>query len=380
MKAELSALRKEEENLTDNLNREKVNYERIDSEVRGKQERILDNGQKVGSLKEEIRTLEVRNAEHDAVIKTKTHESEEKSALKEDLERSISQAEEKGKTAEEELEDIRNKVRDLDILKKEVEYKRSGLVEKILNTYKVNLSELNMEVDDSVNWEETKNEIEELKAKLDRMGEVSLGAVEEHNELKGRYEFLVKQKEDLVKGADDLMQAIARINRTTRKMFVETFEAVKREFQDYFKMLFNGGKADLVLTDESNILESGVDIVAKPPGKKLQNITLLSGGEKAMTAIALVFALFKVNPSPFCILDEIDAPLDESNVVRFSRVLQGFLKTSQFIIVTHNRTTIRLSDVLYGVTMQEKGVSKIVSVKFADEEEVLEKESAPAAA
>ncbi len=155
---------------------------------------------------------------------------------------------------------------------------------------------------------------------------------------------------------------------------------IENEFQDYFKMLFNGGKADLVLTDETNILESGVDIVAKPPGKKLQNITLLSGGEKAMTAIALVFALFKVNPSPFCILDEIDAPLDESNVVRFSRVLQEFLKTSQFIIVTHNRTTIRLSDVLYGVTMQEKGVSKIVSVKFADEEEVPEKESAPAIA
>ncbi|MGB2662272.1 MAG: chromosome segregation protein SMC [Candidatus Omnitrophota bacterium] len=380
VKAELSALRKEDENLADNLNREKENYERVDSEVQEKQGRITDNGQKVKDLEEEIRILGERNIEHDGVIRVRTGESEEKRNQKDSLERTIAQAETKSREAEEELESVRNKVRDLDILKKETEYKRDGLVEKILSTYKVDLSGINIEVDEIADWERIQAEIEEIKAKLERMGEVSLGAVDEHKELKERYEFLVKQKDDLVKGADTLMQAITKINRTTRKMFVESFEAVRNEFQIYFKMLFNGGKADLVLTDETNILESGVDIVARPPGKKLQNISLLSGGEKAMTAIALVFALFKVNPSPFCILDEIDAPLDESNVVRFSRVLQEFLKTSQFIIVTHNRTTIRLSDILYGVTMQEKGVSKIVSVKFADEEEILAKEDATVAA
>jgi chromosome segregation protein len=161
---------------------------------------------------------------------------------------------------------------------------------------------------------------------------------------------------------------------------METFENVGREFNAYFRMLFNGGKAELVLEDEANVLECGVDIEVRPPGKKLHNIMQLSGGEKALTAIALIFALFKVNPSPFCILDEVDAPLDESNIVRFSRVLQEFLKTSQFLVVTHNRMTIQLADILYGITMEEKGISKVVSVKFSEEKKVSEGETVPVAA
>jgi len=217
----------------------------------------------------------------------------------------------------------------------------------------------------------------ELRDQLDKMGEVSLGAVEEHRELQERFEFLSKQRDDLTQARETLMQAIRKINSTTRKMFMETFEAIQKEFSNYFRMLFNGGKAELILEDETNPLECGIDIVVRPPGKKLQNIMLLSGGEKAMTAIALIFAIFKVNPSPFCILDEIDAPLDESNVVRFSRVLTEFLKLSQFLIVTHNRMTIQLADILYGITMQEKGVSKVVSVKFTEETDEAE-ETIPA--
>ena len=200
------------------------------------------------------------------------------------------------------------------------------------------------------------------------MGEVSLDAVEEHRELETRFEFLSKQSKDLAQSREDLLKAISHINKTTRKLFLETFEKIKVQFNDYFRMLFNGGRADIVLQDESDVLECGIDIIVRPPGKKLHNIMQLSGGEKAMTAIALIFAIFKVNPSPFCILDEIDAPLDESNIVRFCRVLQEFLKLSQFVIVTHNRMTIQLADILYGITMQEKGVSKVVSVKFSQEE------------
>ena len=151
--------------------------------------------------------------------------------------------------------------------------------------------------------------------------------------------------------------------RTTKNLFEETFANVQKTFQEYYATLFRGGEARLVLVDETNPLESGIDIVVRPPGKKLQHITLLSGGEKAMTAIALLFALFKIKPSPFCVLDEVDAPLDEANIDRFLTVLRTFLESSQFIITTHNRKTIAMGDSLYGVTMGEAGVSKIVSVK-----------------
>jgi chromosome segregation protein len=187
--------------------------------------------------------------------------------------------------------------------------------------------------------------------------------------LKGRFEFLTKQQSDLLEAKSQLMNTITKINRSTRQMFLETFNKVSEEFRIYFRALFGGGEAQLILMDPENVLESGIEIVAKPPGKKLQNISLLSGGEKTLTAIALIFGVFKVNPSPFCVLDEIDAALDESNVGRFSYLLKEFAKIAQFIVITHNKKTIANSDVMYGITMPETGISRIVSVKFSEEKE-----------
>ena len=196
------------------------------------------------------------------------------------------------------------------------------------------------------------------------MGPVNLIAIEEYEETQQRYEFLSKQHDDLVQAKAQLHELISRINIQTRQMFAETFEKIRHNFRILFTEVFGGGKADLYLVDENDVLESGIDIVARPPGKQLQTISLLSGGEQTMTAVALLFSIYQVRPSPFCVLDELDAPLDESNINRFIRILQRFLVHSQFIIITHNKRTIGMADVLYGVTMEEQGVSKIVSVKF----------------
>jgi chromosome segregation protein len=212
--------------------------------------------------------------------------------------------------------------------------------------------------------EDLQHLIVDLTRQLDNMGPVNLDAVHEYDELEERYKFLETQNNDLTNSRRELLDVIARINSTTRKMFAETFAQIRVNFREMFAELFGGGRADLSLMDENDPLNCGIDIVAKPPGKQLQNISLLSGGERAMTAVALLFAIYMVRPSPFCVLDEIDAPLDESNINRFIRVLDRFVAQSQFIIITHNKRTIAKADVLYGVTMEERGVSKLVGMKL----------------
>ena len=222
-------------------------------------------------------------------------------------------------------------------------------------------------------WNSVSQQVTELQQKIDEMGPVNLVAIEEYEETEQRHTFLTTQHDDLVNAKTQLLEVINRINTQTRQMFLETFEKIRDNFRAMFVDVFGGGKADLVLSDENDVLESGIEIVARPPGKQLQSISLLSGGEQTMVAVSLLFSIYQVKPSPFCVLDELDAPLDESNVTRFVKILQRFIAHSQFIIITHNKRTIGMADVLYGVTMQEHGVSKIVSVKFhkADEATLL---------
>ncbi|MFA4854717.1 MAG: AAA family ATPase [Candidatus Omnitrophota bacterium] len=263
---------------------------------------------------------------------------------------------------------IKNQLHQLEMQDKDVDYRYAAIKERMFSAYKIDLDaqeELTKELD----YQALANEINELKKKLDSYGTVNLVAIEEYDELKQRYDFLIQQQTDLLSAKESLHQAILKINRTTKQMFMETFEKVKVEFKNYFRLLFNGGDAQLFLLDEADPLESGIEIICRPPGKKLQNVLLLSGGEKAMSAIALIFAIFKVKPSPFCILDEIDAALDEANVDRFSRVLQEFSKASQFIVITHNKKTIVNANIMYGITMEQSGVSKIVSVKLSQDKE-----------
>jgi chromosome segregation protein len=203
-----------------------------------------------------------------------------------------------------------------------------------------------------------------LRAKIERLGPVNMMAIEQYDELETRYAFLSTQRKDLVESIAQTSEAIKRIDETTRTRFVEAFAQINRNFQEVFTTLFGGGRAGLTLLDENDPLESGIEIVAQPPGKRLQSVQLLSGGEKALTAISLMFGLFKYKPSPFCLLDEIDAPLDDANIGRFVEMLRSMQEHTQFILITHHRKTMEIADRLYGVTMEEPGVSKLISVRM----------------
>jgi chromosome segregation protein len=203
-----------------------------------------------------------------------------------------------------------------------------------------------------------------LRGRIDRLGPVNMMAIEQFDELETRHTFLSTQRKDLVDSIAQTGEAIRRIDETTRHRFAEAFTAINRNFQETFSTLFGGGRAGLTLLDENDPLESGIEIIAQPPGKRLQSVQLLSGGEKALTAIALMFGLFKYKPSPFCLLDEIDAPLDDANIGRFVEMLRSMQQHTQFILITHNRKTMEIADRLYGVTMEEPGVSKLISVQL----------------
>jgi chromosome segregation protein len=211
---------------------------------------------------------------------------------------------------------------------------------------------------------EREERLKALRSTLESMGDVNLSAIEEHEELAERFRFLSEQQADLQQTIDSLREAIARINRTSRRRFRETFELVSKRFSENFPRLFGGGKASLELTETEDVLEAGIEIMAQPPGKRLQNVNLLSGGEKTMTALALLVAVFQVRPSPFFLLDEVDAALDDANVGRFNQLITEMAAHSQFLVITHNKRTIEVADVLYGVTMEQKGVSKLVSVEL----------------
>jgi chromosome segregation protein len=206
--------------------------------------------------------------------------------------------------------------------------------------------------------------VADLRAKIDRMGAVNMMAIDQFDDLESRHTFLTAQRKDLIDSIASTNEAIKRIDKTTRERFFDAFTVINQNFEQTFTTLFGGGRAGLVLLDETDALESGIDIIAQPPGKRLQSIQLLSGGEKALTAMALMFAIFKYRPSPFCLLDEIDAPLDDANIGRFVEMLQGMQDQTQFILITHNRKTMEIADRLYGVTMEEPGVSKLISVQL----------------
>jgi len=262
------------------------------------------------------------------------------------------------------------KTNELKIELSQLEVRQQDLVERVRDELQIELEEAYKDyTDQEVDWEGIRGEISELRGKIERLGNVNVDAIDEQEALENRHDFLSTQVQDLNSSRGQLQQLINRLNKKSREKFQQTFEEIRGHFQDIFRKLFGGGKADIILDDAEDILDAGIEVIARPPGKETRSISLLSGGEKSMTALALLFSVFKAKPSPFCFLDEVDAALDEANNERFNVLVREFQKDSQFIIITHAKRTMSIADVLFGITMQIRGVSKKISVRFGEYEE-----------
>ena len=271
--------------------------------------------------------------------------------------------------------DVANKtVGDLRVRFSQLDTQVEDLVSRALDEMEMDLAELHVgyEHDDERDWDAVEAEIGELRGKIARLGNVNLDAITEQDELEQRETYLHAQLADIDEAQKQLGKLIDRLNDECRQRFIATFDTVRQNFQVFFRKLFGGGRADVMLTDPEDVLESGIEIVARPPGKELRSISLLSGGEKTMAALAMIFSFFRSRPSPFCLLDEVDAALDEANTERYNAIVNDFLDDTQFIVISHAKRTMACANVLYGVTMQEPGVSRRISVRFEQAEKIVD--------
>lgn len=318
-------------------------------------------------IREELKER-IAQAQHEFLLleQKKFDESEKFSKLKSDHADLLK----KINSGEKEIRSLRRKLRKsnkaehkLDVKITQLKMQKNSIREKILDRYNKSIEQIVRQVKDTMDEEELNSEIDKLKAQIDEMGNVNLMAIDEYDEHKKRLEFMTSERDDLKKSMNDIYKTIDKINKVSKQEFKESFEKIKANFQDTFERLFGGGEASLSLTDE-DLLEAGIEITARPPGKKPKSISALSGGERTLVAIALLFAIFKLKPSPFCVLDEVDAALDDANVIRFTNLLKDFAEQTQFIVITHNKRTMEIADVMYGITMEDAGISKLVSLKL----------------
>ncbi len=355
LKEKIDSISKEKESILKELNDIEQKKEFLGEEILSVQSRILSKENEMLENEDKIK-LKVSEADKfrlDISAKKEVIDSENQHLLS--IEQYLKQLRSQTETLSRNLSEF-------DVQKAEHKIKMENLAEHVRQNYGFNIEDVEVEPlteDDEIR-------LAELKQKVQELGTVNLGTIEEYEELRTRYEFLTNQQNDLNKSIAELEEAISKINVTTRKKLREAFEALKVKFSEVFVSLFGGGRAEIILTDENNILETGIDIIAQPPGKRLQNISLLSGGEKTLTALSLLFASFLLKPTPLCILDEADSALDEVNTDKFASLLKEFSRDTQFIVVTHNRNTMSVADYIYGITMEEAGVSKVISMQLVE--------------
>ncbi len=367
-KIALVSLREREESLGETLQR----IDRTRQLLRQRQGTLVGTGQEAEEKRAALgREADRLKTELEVLFARRIEKQTEVSLLKDRFEESLQDIENR-ETEIRRLRGAVNQVREelasAQMRSRELALETEHLRQAFLNRYRIDLEDalVAARLDTEFDPHAADKRREFLDRRIEEIGEVNLTAIEEFRELEERYLFLTTQQEDLQKSLEGLQTAISKINRTTRKRFREAFDQINAKFRETFPKLFNGGQAELRLSDEEDLLETGIDIVAQPPGKKLQNVSLFSGGEKALTAVALIFSIFQIKPSPFCLLDEVDAPLDDMNIGRFNEVVKQMTKESQFIIITHNKRTMEIADNLYGVTMEDPGISKLVSVRMRE--------------
>ena len=269
------------------------------------------------------------------------------------------------------LRSLEKESHDLEVNINRIDVKLDNMLETLSQEYEMTYERAKNEYSLDIEPEDARIKVNTFKTNIKRIGMVNLDSIDEYERVNSRYEFLTNQREDLIKAEDTLLEIMNEMDEVMKEEFKITFDKIREEFQKVFKELFNGGQADLKLTNPEDLLTTGIDIVASPPGKKLTTISLLSGGEKTLTAISLLFAILNVRTVPFCLFDEVEAALDEANVVQFGKYLNHYRNKTQFLIITHKKKTMEYANTLYGITMQESGVSKLVSVRLEDHEELL---------
>ena len=352
-----SEILKNKNNKLEELSRDKKSFElelsnnlnTVNNVISTEEENILNEYYAKVKEKEEL-TIEIER-----IVKNLSNEKEE-----------LTNNESYLKTSNSEYNKVQNELKQHEIKVNRLDVKLDNLLNILTEDYSITYEKAKEKYILDINEDDARSEVNTLKREIKALGDVNVSSIEEYERVSERYNFLQKQKEDLINAENMLLEIINEMDEVMKINFAETFEKIKGAFSETFKILFGGGNAELKLTDPDNILETGIDIVALPPGKKLQHISLLSGGEKTLTAISLLFAILRVRPVPFCILDEVEAALDEVNVDNFGKFLSKFKGDTQFIIITHKKKTMEYADVLYGITMQESGVSKLVSVKLEE--------------
>jgi chromosome segregation protein len=336
----------------------------VQAQIDAHRQDLARSEEAITALRSEIEEMESRLVEFNERSETLRKKIAESNEKRSEIEKHIVDRKDVSRKDTESLNKVNDRIGEMERGMVEIIFRMNSIEEYLWTEYEKKLAELkSVQADDSQLPGIQKN-MQDLKKKIQDLGPINNLAIEEFRDLKKRFDYYINQRKDIEKAREDIVSVIQDINKTSMDMFLATFMQIQKNFSEIFKQLFEGGTANLDLTEPENVLESGIEIFVRPPGKKPKSINLLSGGERALTAIALLFATYMVKPSPFCFLDEIDAPLDEENIGRFIRMLQQFAKTSQFVIVTHNKKTMRIGESIYGVTMEEPGVSKVVSLRM----------------